>query len=193
MKIGYVRVSTEEQNEARQIEALNALGIEKLFIDKTSGKSIDGRPSLQEMLNFVRSSDVVITESISRIARNTKDLLTIISILNEKDVEFMFLKEQIDSTTAAGKFMITVFAAIAELERDNILERQKEGIAIAKRNGKYKGRVRIKINEDEFESVYKKWAANKITAKAAMNMLNIKPNTFYRRVKEYESINSSKV
>ena len=104
---------------------------EKLFIDKASGKNTD-RAAFKEMMTFVRSGDVVIVESISRIARNTRDLLSIISDLTEKGVEFVSLKESIDTTTPQGRFMLTVFGALAELERENILERQREGIEIAK-------------------------------------------------------------
>ena len=90
------------------------------------------------MMSFVRTGDTVIVESISRIARNTRDLLTIISSLTEKGVEFVSLKESIDTTTPHGRFMLTVFGALAELERESILERQREGIEIAKAEGKYK-------------------------------------------------------
>ena len=183
MLIGYVRVSTEEQNEARQITALQERNVNKLFVDKKSGKNAD-REALKEMLLFVRDGDTVITESISRIARSTKDLLNIIDTLTQKNVEFISLKESIDTTTPQGKFMLTVFAAMAELERENILQRQKEGIAIAKAQGKYKGKPPIKIDEKQFRFVCKRWRNGEITAIQAMKELNLKPNTFYRRVKE---------
>ena len=124
MLLRYVRISTVEQNEGRQIEALRQRGVEpeNLFIDKQSGKDTN-RPKLKELLNYVRRGDTVVTESISRIARNTKDLLSIVEQLQAKNVEFVSLKESIDTTTPQGKFMLTVFAAMAELERDNILQR----------------------------------------------------------------------
>ena len=124
MLLGYVRVSTVEQNEGRQIKALRQRGVEpeNLFIDKQSGKDTN-RPKLKELLNYVRRGDTVVTESMSRIARNTKDLLSIVEQLQAKNVEFVSLKESIDTTTPQGKFMLTVFAAMAELERDNILQR----------------------------------------------------------------------
>lgn len=183
MLIGYVRVSTEEQNEARQIVALREKGVSKLFIDKKSGKNAD-REALKEMLAFVRDGDTVITESISRIARSTRDLLNIIDTLTQKKVEFISLKESIDTTTAQGRFMLTVFAAMAELERENILQRQKEGIQIAKAAGKYKGKPPIKIDEKQFRLVCQRWRNGDITATQAMNDLKLKPNTFYRRVKQ---------
>ena len=137
------------------------------------------------MLTYVREGDIVITESISRIARSTRDLLGIIDALASKGVGFISLKETIDTTTPQGKFMLTVFAAMAELERENILQRQKEGIAIAKAQGKYRGKKPIQIDEKQFKAVCARWRAGQITAVKAMNELNLKANTFYRRVNQY--------
>ena len=186
MLLGYIRVSTLEQNEARQRVALIEKGIdeENLYIDKQSGKDAD-RKQLKALLSFCRKGDVVITESISRIARNTRDLLNIVDQLKAKGVEFISLKENIDTSTPQGKFMLTVFAAMAELERESILERQREGIAVAKQNGVYHGRQKMKINKDFFVAVVKRWRDGDITAAEAMRQLDLKPNTFYRRVKEW--------
>ncbi len=120
----------------------------------------------------------------SRIARNVKDLLTIVAQLSEKGVEFASMKENIDTTTPQGRFMLTVFGAMAELERESILERQREGIAIAKAEGKYKGRQRMKIDEPWMKNVCKRWRDGEINAREAMTQIGLKPNTFYRRVKE---------
>ena len=120
MRVGYVRCSTAEQNEARQMKMMEEQKVEKIFIDKASGKNVD-RKDFKAMMAFVRAGDTVIVESISRIARNTRDLLTIISSLTEKGVEFVSLKENIDTTTPHGRFMLTVFGALAELERESIL------------------------------------------------------------------------
>lgn len=186
MKIGYIRVSSKDQNIARQEVIMKDLGVEKVYIDKMSGKN-SNRPQLLEMLSFVRQGDVVIVESISRIARNTKDLLEIIDTLTNKQVEFVSKKESIDTSTPTGKFMLTVFGAVAQLERDYLLQRQKEGIAIAKEEGKFKGRAPIKIDEDLFTALYTEWKTEKITAKKFMDRVNLKPNTFYRKVKQYEA------
>ena len=183
MKVSYIRCSTIEQNEARQLKMMQEQGAEKLFIDKASGKNTD-RAAFKEMMSFVRTGDIVIVESISRIARNTRDLLSIVSELTEKGVEFVSLKESIDTTTPQGRFMLTVFGALAELERESILERQREGIEIAKSDGKYKGRKPVDIDEKLFRTVCKKWRDGEITATAAMKEVGLKPNTFYRRVKE---------
>lgn len=160
---------------------MNELGVEQVFIDRMSGKNTD-RPELKRMMNFVREGDVVIVESISRFARNTKDLLELVDQLTEKQVEFISKKEAIDTTTPTGKFMLTVFGAVAELEREYILQRQKEGIAIAKQNGVYKGRK--PIEHPKFMEVVAVWKEGKITAKEAMKRLDMKPSTFYRKIKE---------
>lgn len=181
MKIGYVRVSTLEQNTIRQEIIMEKLGVTELFIDKISGKNKD-RPELNRLLNFVRKGDTVIVESISRFARNTKDLLELIELLKSKDVEFVSEKEKIDTTTPTGKFMLTIFGAVAELEREYILQRQREGIEIAKQNGKYKGRKKIEISD--LNSVINKVKNNQMTATRAMKILNISKSTFYRRLNE---------
>ena len=138
------------------------------------------------MMAFVRAGDTVIVESIFRIARNTRDLLTIISCLTEKGVEFVSLKENIDATTPHGWFMLSVFGVLAELERESILERQRKGIEIAKAEGKYKGRKPVAVNEAKFRAVCDRWHDGEITAAAAMQEVGLKPNTFYRRVKGLE-------
>ena len=183
MRVFYVRCSTMEQNEARQLEIAEEQNAEKVFVDKASGKNTN-RAAFKEMMAFVRADDTVVVESISRIARNTRDLLSIVSELTEKGVEFVSLKENIDTTTPQGRFMLTVFGALAELERENILERQREGIEIAKSEGKYKGRKPIDYDEAQMKVLCKKWRTGEITATAAMKELGLKPNTFYRRVKE---------
>ena len=181
MQVGYIRISTVGQNTARQEVLMQELGVEKVFIDRMSGKNTD-RPQLKEMMAFVRQGDTVIVESISRFARNTRDLLDLVEQLTKKGVEFVSRKENIDTTTPTGKFMLTIFGAVAELEREYILQRQAEGIAIAKEKGVYKGRQRIV--RPEFENVVKLWRDGKLTAADAIRRLDMTPSTFYRRVKE---------
>lgn len=183
MQVGYIRISTPEQNTARQEVLMQELGVEKVFIDRMSGKNTD-RPQLKQMLSFVRQGDTVIVESISRFARNTRDLLDLVEQLATKGVEFVSRKEQIDTTTPTGKFMLTVFGAVAELEREYILQRQAEGIALAKANGIYKGRK--PIVRPEFETITTMWKSGRITAVEAMKRLNMKPSTFYRKVRQME-------
>lgn len=164
MKIGYVRVSTEEQNTARQEVLMQELGVDEVYIDKVSGKNTQ-RPQLQKMMQYVRKGDTVIVESISRFARNTKDLLELVEALSVKEVIFISKKEAIDTTTPTGKFMLTVFGAVAELEREYILQRQREGIEIAKREGKYHGRKPREL--PDFDKVTQRWKAGELTAAQA--------------------------
>lgn len=146
LNIAYIRVSTEEQNEARQREALEQHNIDKFFIEKASGKNTK-RPELQKMLDWAREGYTIFIHDLSRIARSTKDLLELLDTLDAKKVALVSDKENIDTTTATGKLIVTVIGAINEFERANLLERQREGIAIAKREGKYKGRKNIAITD----------------------------------------------
>ena len=180
MKIGYGRASTTDQNTARQEVLMEELGVEQVYIDRISGKNTE-RPELKRMMSFVREGDMVIVESISRFARNTRDLLDLVEQLTRKQVEFVSKKEAIDTTSPSGKFMLTIFGAVAELEREYILQRQREGIAIAKAKGIYKGRK--PIQRPEFQQVVALWRKGKITAVEAMKRLDMKPSTFYRKVK----------
>ena len=186
MKVGYIRVSTEEQNTIRQEVIMQDLGVERVYMDKASGKSRTGRPQLEAMMDFVREGDVVIVESISRFARSTRDLLTLVEQLTEKGVGFVSQKESIDTNTPQGKFMLTVFGAMAELEREQTLQRQREGIAAAKAAGKYKGRKPIEIEDSLVKSVHDKWYKREITTSHAVKLLNVSSRTFYRRMWDYE-------
>lgn len=184
MKVGYIRVSSKDQNEARQIEALTAQCVEKFYTDKVSGKDTN-RPQLKRMLEFVREGDTVYIESISRLARNTLDFLILVKDLTDRGVAVVSLKETLDTSTPQGKFMLTVFGALYELERENIRERQSEGIAVAKKRGVTFGRPRQDIT-DQFVTAYSDWKAGQTTAVQAMKRCGMKANTWYRRVKEYE-------
>lgn len=183
MKIGYIRISTTDQNIARQELLMEQLGVDEVYIDRISGKNTN-RPELQKMMEYVRRGDTVIVESISRFARNTRDLLELVEKLSAKGVEFVSKKEAIDTTTPTGKFMLTVLGAVAELEREYILQRQREGIAIAKDNGVYKGRK--PIQPPELEKVMVKRRRGEITAAGAMRQMGMSKSTFYRKVKRLQ-------
>lgn len=157
MKRAYVRVSTVEQHEDRQIEALKKLGIDVWYMEKISGKNAD-RPELQRMLSEARQGDTICVHDFSRLARSTKDLLEIVERLNERGIALHSNKENLDTSTPTGKLMLTMIAAINEFERTNMLERQREGIAIAKRNGAFKkcGRKEVEVDTESFLSEYTK-------------------------------------
>ena len=161
---------------------MQELGVDEVYIDRLSGKNTD-RPELKKMMDSVRKGDTVIVESISRFARNTRDLLVLIEKLTEKGVEFVSRKEAIDTTTPTEKFMLTVFGAVAELEREYILQRQREGISIAKAQGKYTGRK--PIERSNFDAVEKLWRAGTISAAEAMRRLDMSRSTFYRKVRQH--------
>jgi DNA invertase Pin-like site-specific DNA recombinase len=182
-KIGYIRVSSIDQNTDRQALALSNMGIKKIFTEKVSGKSTN-RPALKEMLNYLREGDTLYIESISRLARSTRDLLTLVEQLQSKKVELISLKENIDTTTAQGRFVLTIFGALSELERESTLQRQREGIEAAHLKGKKFGRPRIETPKN-WNSVIGLWKQGKITAVEAMKKLKLDRGTFYRRVKEF--------
>lgn len=184
MKIGYVRVSTIEQNEARQLVTMKNYEVEKIFQEKISGKNTD-RPKLKAMLDYCREGDIIYIHDFSRLARSTKDLLEIVEYLNNKNVHLVSAKENVDSSTPTGKLMLTMIGAINEFERTNLLERQREGIAIAKQEGKYKGRKEIKI--DNFELHYTRYMNREVTKSQLAKELNISRPTLDKLIKEYES------
>ena len=185
MKVAYIRVSTVEQNEARQMEAMKGFGIDKYFIEKKSGKNTD-RPQLQAMLNFVREGDTVYIHSLDRLARSTQDLLNIVDQLQAKGVELHSDKEAIDSNTPTGKLMLTMIAAINQFERENLLERQREGIAIAKEQGKYKGRKQVK--PDAWEEAYSKYKAREIKSVSELaKVLGISRPTVYKLIEQEQA------
>lgn len=187
--IAYIRVSSVDQNTSRQEEMFKDLRIEKLYIEKVSGKSIKDRPELIKMMDYVREGDTVIVESISRFGRSLQDLLILINQLNEKGVQFRSLKEgDIDTTTPTGKLVFSIFSSLAEFERETIRQRQAEGIAIAKEKGVYKGRSRKIIDDEEFRKLVTKWENGEIKKKYICQKLNISISTLNRRITEQQSI-----
>ena len=183
MNIAYIRVSTVEQNEQRQIEAMKPFTIEKWFIEKISAKDTN-RPKLQELLEFAREGDTIHVHDFSRLARSTKDLLDIVEQLTQKNIYLVSNKENIDTSTPTGKLMLTMIGAINEFERYNLLERQREGIAIAKRNGKYTGGKRK--NVPNFENGYQRYLRREISKVALAKELRISRPTLDKVIKEYK-------
>lgn len=192
MKVGYVRVSTTEQNPARQEELMKSFGVEKVFSEKLSGKDTN-RPQFQEMLSFLREGDTLYVESFSRLSRSTRDLLDTVNRLSENKVNLVSDKEKIDTTTPQGRLVMTVFAAIYEFERENTLQRQAEGIAIAKRQGKYKGRKPLPLSQ-QFLHAARGWADGEIPLKQAIEESGMSEATFFRKCKQAQisKVGSSK-
>lgn len=185
MNIAYVRVSTVEQNEARQIEALEKYDIGKWFVEKVSAKDTN-RPQLQEMLEYTREGDTIFIHDFSRIARSTKDLLDIVEYLASKGVHLVSNKENIDTSTPTGKLMLTMIGAINEFERTNLLERQREGIAIAVREGKYKGRKAVSV--PDFQVHYERYMTRQVTKSALARELGVSRPTLDKLIEKYEGI-----
>ena len=181
--IAYVRVSPAEQNETRQKEALKKYDIDKWFIEKASGKDTN-RPRLQEMLEYIREDDTVYVEEFSRLGRSTADLLNTVQQIEDVGAKFVSLKENFDTKTPTGKLQMTMMAAIAEFERSMILERQREGIAIAKREGKYKGRKAVSV--PNIGTYYDKYMRRKGTKGSLAHELGISRTTLDKLFREYE-------
>lgn len=186
-KIAYIRVSTEEQNEGRQREALNKYNIDKWFVEKKSAKNME-RETLRELLDYIRDGDIVYVHDLSRLARSIRDLLKLIDLFQQKKVHLVSNKDNIDTSTAMGNLMLSIIGAINEFERQNMLERQKEGIEIAKKKGVYKGRKKIK-QPKEWDKVYEEYRTRQVTAVGAMEKLGLKNNTFYKLVQEEKAKN----
>jgi DNA invertase Pin-like site-specific DNA recombinase len=179
-RVGYVRVSSIEQNEERQLEAFKGLELYKIYVEKISAKDTK-RPLLEQMLEYVREGDTVYIKDFSRLARSTKDLLDITEKLTEHGVMLISLKENLDTGTPTGKLMLTMIGAINTFERENLLERQREGIAIAKQKGLYKGRKSVQLPLN-WEEVYTLYATRRLSAIEAISRAGLKRNTFYRFV-----------
>ena len=182
--LGYVRVSTVEQNEQRQVEGLNKYNIDIWFSEKVSAKNTN-RPKLKELLDYAREGDTIYIHDFSRLARSTTDLLQLVEYMQNKGVNLVSNKENIDSSTPTGKLMLTMIGAINEFERQNLLERQKEGIAIAKKEGKYKGRKAVSISN--FGEYYAKYKTRELSKIEFSKTINVTRPTLDKLIKEYET------
>lgn len=184
MNIAYVRVSTIEQNEARQLEGLKSFKIDKWFTEKVSAKDTN-RPELKAMLDYAREGDTVYIWDFSRLARSTKDLLDLTELMDKKGIILKSIKENIDTSTATGKLMLTMIGAINEFERMNMLERQREGIALAKERGAYKGRKAVEV-DSRFIEEYNKYLAREINKSQLAKSLEVSRPTLDKLIKDYK-------
>jgi DNA invertase Pin-like site-specific DNA recombinase len=197
MKIfGYVRVSSKEQNEGRQIETMRLEGIDErdMFIDKASGKDFD-RPKYQLLKQMVRVGDIVVFDSITRMGRNMKETFSEYDWFVKNGVQLRFVKEPMINTSneqddimkqAIQKIILTLLTAFAEKERDEIKTRQAEGIAVAKKKGVKFGRPEVELPK-EWDKYYRQWKSKMISAVEFMEAIGMAKATFYRKVKEYEA------
>lgn len=195
---GYVRVSSDDQNEARQVEKMRELGIDDrhIFIDKKSGKDFE-REQYKAMLTMLREGDLVCITSLDRLGRNyretgkewetiTKEKKADILVLDMADL--LDTRKQTDLTgTLISDIVIKLLSYVAEKERESIRARQAEGIAIAKAEGKYKGRKTITVDKEQFEKLYAEVIRGERTNRYVMQKMNLKPNTYYRLVNEYKT------
>ena len=175
-KIGYIRVSSFDQNLERQLEGIK---LDKKFIDQASGKDID-RPALAELMNYVREDDTIIVHSMDRLARNLDNLRQIVQKLNKQNIKIEFLKENLTFTgedSPMSNLLLSVMGAFAEFERSLIKERQREGILLAKKKGLYKGR-RAVLDQEQISLIHSKISLGIPKAKIARE-LNISRRTLY--------------
>lgn len=187
MKLAYLRVSSEDQNLARQEDAIKPYKVDKVYIDKISGKNIMERPQLNDLLDYAREGDQIIVVSFDRLARNARHLLEIVDKLEAKGVELISIKENLDTSTPIGRLMLTMLGGLAELERSNIRERQAHGIKLAKERGVYKGRQEIKL-DDKFIALYNKYLNKEIeTKKELAEVYGVSRPTIYKLIKEHEA------
>ena len=184
MIIMYQRISNPQQNLTSQEELKEKYKVEKVYTDDCTTKD-NNRPELDRMIDFLREGDVVLVESISRLAFNVKDLLSIVEKFKEKGVQFISVKENIDTSTDTGKFCLDLFESLSELEKEAIKEKQAEGIALAKERGVYKGRTPMEIDENKFKTMCEEWKTGKRTATSIQKEFDITGTTFYRWIKEY--------
>lgn len=182
-KVAYARVSTSDQNLARQLEALKLYEPDKIFTDQVSGKNLE-RPGFNQMLEYVREGDMIYVCSLDRLARNLNDLLETIKCLQARGVSIHFLKENIligsdAKTSSMSKLILSIMGAVAEFERALIRERQQEGIDLAKKRGVYKGRA--PIAEDKIAEAKKLYELGVPLSKISQQ-LKISRSTLYRHV-----------
>ena len=190
--IAYIRVSAQDQNIGRQHKCFIDAGItlDRIFEEKVSGKNITDRPQLKAMMSYLRDGDVLYIESISRLARSTADFLNLIRELTDKGVSVRSLKESFDTSTAQGKFVLTMFAALYELERESIRERQREGIDLCLAEKRPYSRPQAQLSST-FAANYKRWKDGDIKAVEFMKLEGLARTTFYKLVKRYENRASS--
>lgn len=186
MKVGYIRVSSEKQNYDRQYAVLRDK-VERVYCEKKSGKTLDGRTELQSMLNFIRQGDTVYVASIDRLGRNLIDILTISNELDSKGINLISIKEGIDTSTEVGRMYMVIAGILAEVELSLIKERTQAGREVAKSEGRTGGRPRIEIKDSQ-RALFEKYRNGEISSVYCQELLHMSRATFFRRVKEYKDL-----
>ena len=181
MTLGYARVSTDEQNLDRQIDALNKYGVDVLFNEKMSGTKRE-RPELNKLIDRISAGDTIVIESLSRLGRSTKDLIELMELFKDKGVNLVSLKESIDTSSSTGKLLFTLMSALAQFERDLISERTVEGLKAARARGRMGGRP--KINDDQIKRAVKMYNTKQYSLKEIEEMTGVKKSTLYRRIEK---------
>ena len=184
MVIGYARVSTVEQNLDRQLDGLKEHGAERIFQEKMSGTK-SNRPELEKMMLTLRRGDTLIIDSFSRLSRSTKDLIEMVEKLNEMGVNLVSIKEQLDTTTATGKMMLTMLSALSQFERDLIAERTKDGLKAARARGKCGGRPKVGTDEKRKKALAL-YDANTMTNGEIAEIAGVSTATFSRWIKAHK-------
>ncbi len=184
MKIGYARVSTQEQNLDRQLDGLRAQGCEKIYQEKMTGTKAE-RPEFQKMLDALRPGDTLVTDSFSRLSRSTKDLLELVERLNSQGVNLVSIKEQLDTTTATGKLMLTMLSALSQFERDLIAERTADGLKAARARGRIGGRPKAGSEKAKAQAIAL-YQANTMTNAEIADTVKVSTATLSRWIKEYK-------
>lgn len=179
MRIAYARVSTQQQDLARQIDALETVGYDRLITEKYTGTKKD-REGLNQLMSTIREGDTVIVESISRLGRNTLDILTVVEQFNQMGVKFVSLKESMDTSTPTGEAMFRMMAVIAQLERDLTVQRVKEGLASAKARGKKLGRP--KMDDDKVANALRLYDTGEWSVKDIISTTGISQGSLYRAI-----------
>ena len=187
MKFGYARVSTDDQELARQIDALNNYGVDKIYKEKITGTKAS-RPELDKLKNALREGDSVIIESLSRLGRSTKDLLALLEEWDKQGIKLMSLKENIDTTTPTGKLLVTVLSAISQFERDITVQRTNEGLQAARARGRKGGRP--KANAENVRKAVDYYNRQTMSVKEITAICGISQATLYRALNEAKTAKS---
>lgn len=178
---GYARVSTEQQNLDRQLDALKKYGCDIIYNEKMTGTKRD-RPELSKLLDRITEGDTVVIESLSRLGRSTKDLIELVEYFEQKGVHLISLKESINTSTSTGKLLFTLMSAIAQFERDVIADRTREGLRSARARGRTGGRP--KTNPDAVKKAVKLYSTKQYSIKEIEDLTGVKKSTLYRNLSE---------